>query len=116
MFGFEVTSFYELAKDGSYSHLGVIIKDKTMYCISSTNFRHIGAAPGSQWEIISNDSDWSECIASDFVSSKEELFVPKYIYTPEGTTFSSFNEMKEFWNQNAVQIGVKGMELVFALP
>ena len=120
MFGFEVTTFYELQKDGSYSQMGVIIKDNTMYCISSTNFHHIGAAPGSQWEIITKEEEWSECIASSFVSSPEELFVPLYEYTPTGVCFSSFEEMKKFWNENSVQVGSRrssqGIELVFAIP
>lgn len=100
MFGFEVTTFYELEKDGSYCHMAVIIKDNIMYRIGITRHSHIGAAPGSQWEIITNEEDWSECIASDFISSPEELFVPGYVYTPTGNTFSSFNEMKEFWSQS----------------
>jgi hypothetical protein len=116
MFGFEITRFYELEKDGSYCHMAVITKNNIMYRIGITRFHHIGAAPGSEWEIITDENDWTATVASDFISSPEELFVEGYKYTPTGYTFNSFNEMKEFWSKNSIQVGVNGMELVFAIP
>lgn len=115
MFGFEITRFYELQKDGSYCHIAVITKNNIMYRIGITQYCYIGADPGSQWEIITDENDWTATVASDFISSPKELFVPMYEYTPTGYTFSSFNKMKEFWSQNSIQVGVKGMELVFAI-
>ena len=119
MFGHEVKSVYELNNDGSYSAVSLIEKDGKTYCVASSSYRYIGAAPGSQWEIICNEDDYSPCIASDLVLNELELFVPKYEYQKQELGFPSYEEMVGYWNANSVRVGDRntgnGVEMVFAL-
>ena len=119
MFGHEIKNVYELNNDGSFSVVSLIEKDEKTYCVASSSYRCMGAAPGSQWEIITNEEDYSSTIASDLVLTEKELFVPKYEHQRQELTFSSYGEMVNYWNTNAVRVGdrntVSGIEMMFAL-
>lgn len=119
MFGYQVNQVFTLNVDGSYSQLSVIEKGDKQYCVASSSYRYIGAMAGTQWEIITDEDDYSPCIASDLVLSEDELFTPRYEYRLSGLLFSSYQEMVEYWNANSKQIGSRnssnGVELVFSL-
>lgn len=119
MFGYQIKSVYELNTNGSYSESSVIEKDGKQYCIASSSFHHIGAAPGSCWEIINREEDYSPCIASNLVETEQELFIPRWEFIRYELSFSTYQEMVEYWNQNSKQIGSRngssGVELIFSL-
>ena len=120
MFGYQTKSVYELNTNGSYSESSVIEKDGKQYCIASSSFHHIGAAPGSYWEIINREEDYSPCNASNLVETEEELFIPRWEFMPTyELSFSTYQEMVEYWNTNSKQVGSRnggcGVELVFSL-
>jgi hypothetical protein len=121
IFNYPITIEYELNKDGSYSCLSLIEKSGKTYCVASSSYREIGAAPGSQWEIITDEDDYSSCMASDLVLTEENLFVSKYAYQRQdlSLSFSSYKEMVDYWNANSVRVGDRnsgnGVEMVFAL-
>lgn len=120
MFGHEVKNVYVLNNNGSYSIVSLIEKEEKVYCVAFSSHRYMGAAPGSQWEIITDEEDYSPCIASELIASEEDLFIPKYEYQKQELTFPSYEEMVNYWNTNSVRVGDRnsgnGIEMVFALP
>lgn len=101
MFGYKKKSFYELNTNGSYLHSRIIEKDGKQYCVECTSFHHIGAAPGSYWEIITHPDDYSPCNASNLVLTEEELFIPRWEFIASThLLFPTYQEMVDYWNTN----------------
>lgn len=121
IFGYPIKNQYELKKDGGYSLVSTVERrNGKQYIVAASNYRYIGAAPGSEWEVITDAEDYSSTTASDLVETEEELFIPRYEYRRQELTFSSYEEMKSYWETNSVRVGDRntgnGVEMVFALP